>query len=123
MNETNWNEKQLVSWRPRRVSSGLKRRIFETEHPAHAAKWFWGCLMPATACALLTLMTVNRGGDSVGEGGQFSVALSNLNYGPLAPEDRQSVQNHNDFITFDSTNKTVFNSNARFTLATNFSNE
>lgn len=123
MKETNWNEKQLLSWRPRRVSSGLKQRIFATEPAAHTAKWLWGCLMPATACALLTLMAANRGGDTLGEGARMSLALSNLNYGPLAPEDRQSAQNHHDFITFDSTNKSVFNSNVRFTLATNFSNE
>ncbi len=79
--------------------------------------------MPATACALLTLMTINRGGDSFADSGKMGVALSNLNYSPLAPEARQSAQNHNEFITFDSTNKSVFNSNIRFTLATNFSNE
>ncbi len=127
MNETNWNEKQLLSWRPRRTSSRLKQRIFAAEPPAQPsappAKWFWGALVPAAACALLTLMTINRGGDSFSEGGKMSVALSNLNYGPLTPESRQSAQNHNDFVTFDSTNRSVFNSNTRFTLATNFSNE
>jgi hypothetical protein len=123
MNKTNWNEEQLLSWRPRRASSGLKPRIFAAEHPAHTARWFWGALVPATACALLTLMTINRGGDGFNGGAQMGMALSNLNYSPLAPEQRQSAQNHNDFVTFDSTNKSVFNSNVRFTLATNFSNE
>ncbi len=68
MNEMNWNEKQLLSWRPRRASSRLKERIFAAELPAQPsaspAKWFWGALVPAAACALLTLMTINRGGDS-----------------------------------------------------------
>jgi hypothetical protein len=113
----------MLSWRPRRVSSGLKRRIFDTDHPAHTARWFWGTLVPATACALLTLMTANRGGGSFSTGAPMGVALSNLSYCPLAPEERQSAQNHNDFVTFDSTNKSVFNSNMRFTFATNYSNE
>lgn len=123
MNETNWNEKQLLSWRPRRTSAGLKQRIFDAEHPKHTAKWFWGALVPATACALLTLLTSNRSNENFENFRPMSLASSNLNDGLLAPEARQSAQNHNDFVTFDSTNKSFFNSNIRFTPSTNFSNE
>ena len=124
MNKSNWNENEMLSWRPRRVSSGLEGKIFAAEPTdAHPARWFWGALVPATACALMTLMTINRGGDSFGTNSQIGIALSNLSNCPLAPADRQSAQNHNDFVTFDSTNKSVFNSNMRFTLATNYSNE
>jgi len=122
-NGLNWNEERLLSWRPRRVSNRLKQRIFAPGRPTLAGRWFWGGLVPATACAWLTLMTVNHNNDSLGGGTCLSVALSNLNGGSLAREDRQSAQNHNDFVTFDSTNKSVFNSNTRFTLVTNFSNE
>jgi hypothetical protein len=92
-------------------------------HHSHTARWIWGGLVPATACALLTLAAVNRGGDGWGGESNMGLALSNLNYSPLAPADRQSAQNHQDFITFDSTNNSIFNSNVRFTLATNFSNK
>lgn len=122
-NETNWNEEQLLSWRPRRASDKLRQRLFAAGPPATNTRWFWGGLVPATACVLLTLMTVNRSNDNLGGGSRLSLALSNLNSGPLAPADRQSAQNHNDFVTFDSTNNSIFNSNTRFTLVTNFSNE
>jgi hypothetical protein len=121
--EMNWNEKQLLSWRPRRASNKLKDQIFVREPAPPAVGWFWGCLVPATACVLLTLLTVNHSNDSFGGRSRLSVVSSNLNYGSLAPQSQQSGQNHNDFVTFDSTNKSVFNSNMRFTSVTNFSNE
>jgi hypothetical protein len=119
----NWNEAQLLSWRPRRVSNKLRQRLFAAGPPPLDTRWIWRGLVPATACALLTLMTVNRSNDSLGGGSRLNVALSNLNDGLLATADRQSARNHNDFVTFDSTNQSVFNSNTRFATATNFSNE
>ena len=117
----NWNEEQLLSWRPRPASNKLKARIFAAPHPRPAAKWFWGALVPATACALLSLMTVNHGGDSYANVTHADLSVSELNASAQQVGNRQSAQNHNDIVTFDSTNKNVFNSNVHFTLATNFS--
>ena len=56
------NENQLLSWRPRRPSAGLKRRIlrFAGEAEVPTARWLWSCLAPTMACTLLTLMALNH---------------------------------------------------------------
>ena len=62
MKEMNSLETQLRSWRPRRPSAGLERRLFATpvsRMPKMA--WFVGWLVPATACALLTFLVFNSG--------------------------------------------------------------
>lgn len=72
---------------------------------------------------LLSMMKANPATICFGCRVHTNVALNRWDCGTLARSDRQSAQNHNDFVTFDSTNKSVFNSNTLLMLATNFSNE
>jgi hypothetical protein len=113
----------MLSWQPRPASKRLERRIFETDPHPRAAKWFWGCLVPTTACALLTLMTLNHSAELSERRPLFSLAGTGLTAMLATADDQHSAQNHLASVTFDSTNHSVFNSNGCFTPSTNFSNE
>ena len=64
MKEMNLLETQLRSWRPRRPSAGLKRRLFSARPGARRERGLaLGWLAPATACLLLTLAVFNSGND------------------------------------------------------------
>jgi hypothetical protein len=121
--KTELTEQQMLSWRPRRASKGLEQRIFAVDHHPRPAKWFWECLVPTTACALLTLMTLNHSRDNLGQRPAFTMTLSSLTNTSPAADDRQSAQNRLVAVTFDSTNHSYFNSNTGFTPSNNFSNE
>jgi hypothetical protein len=121
--KTEWNEQQMLSWQPRPASKRLERRIFDADHHPRAAKWFWGCLVPTTACALLTLMTLNHSAELPGRHPMFSLAGTGLTAMLATADDQHSAQNHLATVTFDSTNHSFFNSNGCFTPSTNFSNE
>jgi len=62
------SENQLRSWRPRRPSAGLKRRLlqFAGEDEVPTARWLWSCVAPTMACALLTLMAFSHDGTGLG---------------------------------------------------------
>ena len=123
MNETNLPETQLRSWRPRRPTARLKRRIFSSnpDSVAPSARWFWGCLAPAAACALFTMMALDSG-TGLTERPLISNILSNQNYAAYASGDGQIPQNHLAAVTFDWTNRSGFNSSISFTPTTNLSN-
>jgi len=119
------NETQLRSWRPRRPSAGVKRRIMNfagggTVGPT--ARWLWGCLAPTMACAMLTLMAFNRNGDGLGQKPAMALILNDQNCAAYATDGEQTEQNHLAAVTFDWTNRSVFKSSIRFTPTTNFSN-
>ena len=118
------NETQLRSWRPRRPSAGLKRRIlsFAGEVDVPTARWLWSCVAPTMACALLTLMAFNHDGDALGRKQPMALILSNQDNAAYATGGAQTEQNHLAAVTFDWTNRSVFKSSIRFTPATNFSN-
>ena len=118
------NETQLRSWRPRRPSAGLKRRIlqFAAEADVPTARWLWGCLAPTMTCALLTLMALSHDGDVLGRKQPMALILSNQDSAAYATGGAQTEQNHLAAVTFDWTNRSVFKSSIRFTPATNFSN-
>jgi hypothetical protein len=120
----NWNEEQMLSWRPRPASKGLRRRIFaaETAGPAPVAKWFWGGLVPATACALMALVSLNHERDTAATRAFVTLACSNQTE-IMAAGDSRSLENRLVAITFDSTNHSGFNSNMGFTPTTNFIKE
>jgi hypothetical protein len=118
------NETQLRSWRPRRPSAGLKRRIlrFAGEADVPTARWLWGCVAPTMACALLTLMAFNRAGDGLGQRPAIALILSSQSRAAYATGGAQAEQNHLAAVTFDSTNRSVLGSSIRFMPTTNFSN-
>ncbi len=119
----NLPETQLRSWRPRRPSAALKTRIFAdtTETGVPSARWFWGCLAPAAACALLTLMAFNSS-NNLAQKPLMGAVLSNENYAAYASGGDQTPQNHLAAVTFDWTNRSGFNSSISFTPTTNLSN-
>ena len=123
MKEMNLPETQLRSWRPRRPSARLKRRIFATpfEVGLPSARWFWGCLGPVAACALFSLMVYNSGNSFV-EKPVMAMILSNQSYAAYASGDGQTPQNHLAAVTFSWTNQSDCNSRFPLTPTTNLSN-
>jgi hypothetical protein len=102
-------EAQLRSWRPRRPSARLKRRLFGTSL-APGAAWIVGSLAPAAACVMLTLGFFNSHN-----------SLSGLSYPPVREmvatdwsnaatvvDSFADKQNHWASVTFDSTNRSGF---------------
>jgi hypothetical protein len=79
--------------------------------------------VPATACALLTLMMLSHNGDTPGQQPTLAITLGSLTNATLLTENRQSARNHLAIVTFDSTNHSFFNSNIPFTSSTNFRKE
>ena len=118
------NETQLRSWRPRRPSAGLKRRIlqFAGEADVPTARWLWSCVAPTMACALLTLMAFNHDGDGLGRKPAMALILSSQNAAAYAAGGAQTEQNHLAAVTFDWTNQSVFRSSIRFTPTMNLTN-
>ena len=104
MKETNPLETQLRSWRPRRPSARLKRRLFGFSLSPGAA-WIAGSLAPAVACALLTLGI--WGSRSAMPSGTPLPGLmaSNWNQAAFALDGFADKQNHWVLVTFDSTNR------------------
>ena len=110
MKEMNLLETQLHSWRPRRPSARLKRRLFAA--PARVMPqmaWFLGWLAPATACALLTLSVFNSGNSLPGSPSRHepmvAMMLSNQSYAAYVSGAFQSGQNDLPSVTFDWTNR------------------
>ena len=115
----NLPETQLRSWRPRRPSAGLKRRILSARPGTPATAAFLGWLAPVTACALLTLLVFNSNNGLPAlpnsHGTIFAMILSNQNYAAYAPDGPQNVQNRLSSVTFDWTNPGASTPNIRFT--------
>jgi hypothetical protein len=125
MNEMNLPETQLSSWRPRRPSAGLKRRIFTHTNKSSstlAARWLWGTLTPTTACLLLTVIILNSSNSVIHQKPVMTMVLSNQGNVFCDGDGGQTAQNHLASVTFDWTNHSVFNSSIRFTPTTNLSN-
>ena len=109
----------MRSWRPRRPSAGLKRRIFAGQSGTPTLAAFAGWLAPATTCALLTLLFfISGNGFPAGSGSRGTMAamlLSNQNYAAYAAGGSQSVQNRLSNVTFDWTNRGISAPSMRFT--------
>jgi hypothetical protein len=124
----NWNAERMLSWRPRPALPVLKCKIFVTEsapvrpHPP-VAKWFWGALLPATACVWLALATLNHEPEVAGGRLVLTLAASNQMEMAAALDDGHTVANRLETVTFDSTNHSGFNSNMSLTPKQNFIHE
>lgn len=118
------NETQLRSWRPRRPSAGLKRRIlgFAGDVEVPTARWLWGCVAPTMTCALLTLMAFSHTDDGLGQRPAMALILSDQNCAAYATGGAQAEQNHLAALTFDSTNRSILGSIIHFAPTTNLSN-
>lgn len=108
MKEMDSLETRLHSWRPRRPSSGLKRRLFgSSANVLSGATKFLGWLAPVAACALLTLQVFNSGNYNNPSRPMPAMAmvLSNQNYAAYAPDNFREAQNGLSSITFEWTNR------------------
>ena len=118
------NENQLLSWQPRRPSARLKHRILAiasgTEVPT--ARWLWSCVAPTMACALLTLMALNRDGSGLKSDIPVGSIINSQDNAAFAGGGVQSKENHLAAVTFGWTNGSVFRSSIRFTPTTNLTN-
>jgi hypothetical protein len=113
MKETNPLETQLRSWRPRRPSARLKRRLFGFRLTQGAA-WIAGSLAPAAACALLTLSIWGPRSGMPVELPQPGIMASNWNQAAYVHDGFAEKQNHWVCVTFDSTNRSGLGSTMGF---------
>ena len=111
MNESNLPENQLRSWRPRRPSAGLKRRIFRIRQTTPKIMvWAFRCLAPAAGCVLLAAATLNQGNGRSSErlqGNRMMAMLTSITSNQLAylPGDYQQALNGTCRLTFEWTNR------------------
>ena len=90
MNEMRRLETQLRSWRPRRPSARLERRIFGTSGPAPDVRALMRVLVPAAACLILTMAMLNQPdrnevSAAAGQGVVMAMSLSNQSYAAYLP--------------------------------------
>jgi len=115
----NLPETRLRSWRPRRPSAGLKRRIFSADPGRSAAAWLVGSLAPVAACALLTLLVFNSGNGfpagSARHEPMMAMILSNQSFAAYAADGSQSAQNRLSSVILDWTNDGGSTSSIGFT--------
>jgi len=122
MNETNLPETTLRSWRPRRPSASLKRRLFPAASQAVVPpRWLWGALTPTMACLMLTLAMLNSGNTGLHQKPVITMVLGNAGAPFDSSDGGQGAENQLASVTFDWTNHTIFNSSMRFTPTTNLS--
>jgi hypothetical protein len=115
MKETDSLENQLRSWRPRRPSAGLERKLFAAPmRLAPKLAWAFGSLAPVAACVLLALSNFNSGSVIQGNpaGGETLDALisSNQSCADNPPGGIRGQENKLSSVTFDWTNHGNFTS-------------
>ena len=117
------NENQLISWRPRQPSAGLKRRVLRlaSDVDVPTARWLWSCVAPTMACALLALMAFNRDANDLESKLPMTSVLSNQDNAAFASGTGQTEQNRLATVTFGWTNASVLRSSIHFTT-TNLTN-
>jgi len=83
--------------------------------------WLWSSLVPATACAILTLMAGLPGALPAHQASLIPSALSNFTSAAYVSGASTIPQNHLAAVTFDWTNQGNTYSSIRFASSTNFS--
>jgi hypothetical protein len=115
MNEKEMNqlENQLRSWRPRRPSAKIKRRLFPTASAREAASLSLRWLAPAAACLVMALTVASHDpGFSANSGREAMMGLisSNLNYTNILPGTGTEGRNGIIPASFEWTNLSGFTS-------------
>ena len=85
MNETKRLETQLRSWTPRRPSARLERSLFGEAGTAPSVRALMRVLIPAAACLILTMLTLNQpdrtsASAAAEQGAIMAMSLSNQSY-------------------------------------------
>jgi hypothetical protein len=108
MKELESLETQLRSWRPRRPSAGLDRRLLgKPSRLVSKTAWILGSLAPTAACALVTLAVFtheNSGGELRGVS-MIATASSNSGNAEYELAGSRSGENNWSSVTFDWTNR------------------
>jgi len=100
-------ENQLRSWRPRRPSAKIKRRLFPTAAAREAASLSLRWLAPAAACLILALTVASHDpGFSANSSREAMMGLisSNLNYTNILPKSDSPERNRVLPASFEWTN-------------------
>lgn len=106
-------ENQLRSWKPRRPSPKLKRRLFGPTVRREAITLSLRWMAPAAACLLLAMgiMREEPGLHSSGPGPLLGLISNNLSYTNILPHNRSSGDNEVLPAKFEWTNGGTFTSN------------
>lgn len=105
----------MRSWRPRRPSAGLERKLFAAPvRLAPKLTWAFGSLAPVAACVLLALSGFNSGNvipvnSSAGETLDALIS-SNQSCADTLPDGVRGRENKLFSVTFDWTNHGSFTS-------------
>lgn len=104
-------ETQLRSWRPRRPSAVLERRLFRRPTAAPRLGRVAGWLAPAAACLLFAGLVLNPHATATFPstepvGGILAQAMSNQSYAAYLPGSFQRV--HNQLETFPEPTSEVY---------------
>ncbi|HLX69246.1 MAG TPA: hypothetical protein VKV04_06425 [Verrucomicrobiae bacterium] len=114
-NEMNLLENQLRSWKPRRPSPRLKRRLFGPTVQREAITLSLRWLAPAGACLLMAVGIVRQDPGfamrSSGTGPLLGMVSNHLSYTNLLPHNRSSGDNGVLPANFEWTNGGTFTSN------------
>ncbi len=105
-------EEQVRSWKPRRPSPALERRLFPqraSEYRSELLAW----LVPATVCVVMVMMTSHQPENpalagETRESAMIPAAMSNQSYAPFLPGSFQRSANRLD--TFEWTKAVSFTS-------------
>jgi hypothetical protein len=107
-------ENQLRSWRPRRPSPRLKRKLFGAPDPGESGGLSLRWLAPAVACLFLALTIVNQESSLSASSSRYQPLMgmvsSNLSYTNLLPGDRPTERNRVSPASFEWTNRSGFTS-------------
>jgi hypothetical protein len=108
MKHQNTLEEQLRSWKPRRPSPKIERRLFGTRHFSITLPRLAGILTPTMACLMVTVSLWRQVGQPIlNESGSqtaaIAMSMSNQNYAPYLATSFQPTANRLD--TFGWTNR------------------
>ena len=108
MKDMNTLEEQLRSWKPRRPSPKIERRLFGTRHFSITLPRLAGILTPTMACLMVTASLWRQVGqpilhDSESQTAVIAMSMSNQNFAPYLATSFQPTANRLD--TFEWTNR------------------
>jgi hypothetical protein len=119
MNETNELEKQLGSWKPRRPSAAIKRRLFPAPRVHSELVRMLNWLAPATVCMFIALAAFRQENGSPGQPSRHDPSVDMMLSNESAVvylASRHSQVEHNVLApTLEFTNHSDSGLNNRFT--------
>ena len=119
MNEMNSLENQLGSWKPRRPSAKIKRRLFPVPHARPELVRMLNWLAPATVCMLVAVAAFRQENGLPAQPPRHDPAvammLSNQSSVPFLADGPSQIEHNVLPATFESTNRSGSALNSGFT--------